>query len=104
MNDIKELLGKRIREIRKSQNLTQDSLAELVGVESPSISNIENGKYYPTNENLQKIADVLKVKPYELYMFEHLKPVDELKEEMLQALDDNEKLTRLMYKFFISVK
>lgn len=104
MNDIKELLGKRIREIRKSQNLTQDALAELVGVESPSISNIENGKYYPTNENLQKIADVLKVKPYELYMFEHLKPIDELKNEMFQALDNNEKLTRIMYKFFISVK
>ena len=104
MNDIKVLLGKRIREIRKSQNLTQDALAEMVGVESPSISNIENGKYYPTNENLQKIAEVLKVKPYELYMFEHLKPVDELKDEMFQALDNNEKLTRLMYKFFISVK
>ena len=104
MNDIKVLLGKRIREIRKSQNLTQDSLAELVGVESPSISNIENGKYYPTNENLQKIADVLKVKPYELYMFEHLRPVNELKDEMFQALDNNEKLIRLMYKFYTTVK
>lgn len=104
MNDIKELLGKRIREIRKSQNLTQENLAELVGVESPSISNIENGKYYPTNENLQKIADVLKVKPYELYMFEHLRPIDELKTEIFQALDDNDRLIRLMYKFYISVK
>ncbi|HSA05753.1 MAG TPA: helix-turn-helix transcriptional regulator [Candidatus Gastranaerophilales bacterium] len=104
MKDIKVLLGKRIREIRKSQNLTQEALAELIGVESPSISNIENGKYYPTNENLQKIAEVLKVKPYELYMFEHLRPADELKDEMFQALDNNEKLTRLMYKFFVTIK
>jgi len=104
MNDIKKLLGKRIRAIRKSQKLTQDNLAELIDVESPSISNIENGKYYPTNENLQKIADALKVKPYELYMFEHLRPLDELKNEMIQALDNNEKLIRLMYKFYISVK
>ena len=104
MKDIKVLLGKRIREIRKSQNLTQEALAELIGVESPSISNIENGKYYPTNENLQKIAEVLKVKPYELYMFEHLRPIDELKNEMLLAFDNNEKLIRLMYKFYTTVK
>lgn len=37
-------------------------------------------------------------------MFEHLKPANELKDEMFQALDNNEKLTRLIYKFSTSVK
>ena len=68
------------------------------------MSNIENGKYYPTAENLRKIADALEVKPYELYMFEHIRSLTELKEEMFKGLENNEKLTRLMYKFYTSVK
>ena len=103
-NDIKKLLGRRIKEIRKSKNMTQDNLAELIGVETPSISNIENGRYYPANENLQKIAEALNVKPFELYMFEHLRPVSELKEEMFKGLENNDELVRLMYKFYTSIK
>lgn len=102
--NIKKLLGKRIQEIRKSKHLTQESLSELVNIEIPNISNIENGKNYPSNENLQKIAQALNVRPFELYMFDSHRDVNELKQEMFTALDNNEKLTRLMYKFYLSVK
>ena len=37
MSDFKKLLGKRIKEIRKSKNLTQEKLAELINIEVPSI-------------------------------------------------------------------
>lgn len=47
MGNIKSLLGKRIKEIRKKRGLTQEKLAELAGIETPSLSNIENGKNYP---------------------------------------------------------
>ena len=50
--DIKKLLGKKIKEIRKNKNFTQEKMAELIGIETASLSNIENGKYYPTAENL----------------------------------------------------
>jgi transcriptional regulator with XRE-family HTH domain len=52
--DIKKLLGKRIQEIRKSKKLTQEQVAEIIEMEPASLSNIENGKYYPTAENLEK--------------------------------------------------
>ena len=64
--DIKVLLGKRIQEIRKSKKITQDYLAEKVGIETVSLSNIERGKFYPTAENLNKIITVLEIKPDEL--------------------------------------
>jgi DNA-binding XRE family transcriptional regulator len=37
-------IGKRIRKARKKQNLTQEQLAEMIGVKSAHISNIESGK------------------------------------------------------------
>ena len=64
--DIKNLLGKRIQEIRRSKNITQEYLAELIGIETVSLSNIERGKYYPTSENLNKIINILEIEPEDL--------------------------------------
>ena len=41
MSTLKENLGKRIQEIRKSKNLTQEKLAEIIGIDTPNLSNIE---------------------------------------------------------------
>lgn len=46
--DNKKLLGKRIRELRKNRGIKQEQLAEMVGLEPTSISNIENGYNYPS--------------------------------------------------------
>lgn len=102
--NIKKLLGKRIQEIRKSKKMTQEYLSELIGIEPASLSNIENGKYYPTAENLDKILSVLNVKPGELFEFEHHASQDELLDEMYTAMKSNKELTVLMYKFYNSVK
>lgn len=67
MSDFKKLLGKRIKEIRKSKNLTQEKLAELINIEVPSMSYIETGKFAPSVETLQKLSEVLQVKPWEFY-------------------------------------
>ena len=102
--DIKKLLGKRIKEVRKSKGLTQEQVAEIIGMEPASLSNIENGRYYPTSDNLEKIINVLGVKPSELYSFEHLAPEPELISEMNEAMQNDFNLTQLMYKFFQAVK
>ena len=104
MLNIKGLLGKKIKELRKEQGLTQERLAELSCIEIPSLSNIENGKNYPNQETLAKISSALNVKPYELYIFEHFAPPNELIEEMTGAMKQNENLTRKMYQFFMCVK
>ena len=43
--NIKKLLGKKIQKIRKTRGITQEKLAELVELDTSSISHIENGKY-----------------------------------------------------------
>lgn len=44
-------------EARKSQNLTQKQLAELVGIDQSDISKLENGLRNPTIQLLKRIAD-----------------------------------------------
>ncbi len=102
--DIKKLLGKRLKEIRKRRKITQEQVAEFVGIETPSISNIENGKYFPTAENLDKILKILNVRPSDIFTFESLANKDELIKEMLTSMEKDEGLTKMMYKFYMAVK
>lgn len=104
MGNIKYQLGKRIKELRQKQKFTQDKLAELAGIEIPSLSNIENGKNYPNHETLEKLANALKVRPFELYLFDYYKRPQDMLNEMINLLENNEELTRQMYKFFLCIK
>ena len=102
--DIKVLLGKKIKEVRKAKNITQEKLSEAIGMEPASLSNIENGKFYPTADNLEKILKTLELKPSELFDFEYLQCSDELLNEMVEELSKNDKLLKVMYCVFNSLK
>ena len=104
MGNIKELLGKRIKELRKRRGLTQEKLSELAGIETPSLSNIENGKNYPNCETLDKISSALNVRPFELYLFEYYIPKEELIAEMVHSMENDEKLAQKMYQYFLCIK
>ena len=71
--------GKRLKEIRKRKGLSQQQLAELVGMESTNnISKLESGEQLPKKENLEKICKVLNVDVKELFDFGHLKNRSEI--------------------------
>ena len=102
MQELKKSLGRQIQKIRKRQKLTQEKLAELIGIEVPSMSNIETGKYAPSIETLQKLSEVVDAKPWEFYYFDEISP-DEMKQELIKALDENQKLLKIIYKFYKSI-
>lgn len=52
-------IGRRIRGARKRLNLTQEALAEKVGLSVPHMSNIENGKTKVSLPSLVQIANAL---------------------------------------------
>ena len=104
MKNIKQRLGQRIKELRKRRKLTQERLAELAGIEIPSLSNIENGKNYPSYETLDKISKAFEIRPFELYLFEDCQSKEELLREMVSAMQNDEQLTRKMYQYFMCVK
>ncbi len=104
MSKIKEFLGKRIKEIRLSKNLTQEQLSELTNIGASSISKIESGIYHPTDDNLEKIAYALKIEPYKLYMYNHFKSIKDLKREINLMLDNaNDNEIRLIYKILCGI-
>ena len=103
MDDIKKLLGKRIKELRKEKSLSQEALAEQIGIEPNNLSRIENGKNYPSAETISKIAKALNLEIHKLYCFNHHKEYTEIQKELIKALDD-ENFGRQLYKFYALIK
>lgn len=58
---IRTEIGARIKELRLSQGLTQQQLADLSGLSKPNISNIEAGKYSVGIDVLYRVCEALKV-------------------------------------------
>ena len=60
-------LGLRIRELRRSQGLTQEELSEKLGMLAPNYARIEQGRMNTTVETLVRIAKVLRVDIVDLF-------------------------------------
>lgn len=52
-------LGKRIKELRKANGLTQVQLAHTIGKDQQSIQMLEKGKFNPTYFYLKEVAEGL---------------------------------------------
>lgn len=95
----KSLLGKRIKEIRKSKGFTQELLAESAGIDSKHLSRIECGVNFPSLDLLNKIAVILGIDASLLFETSHLESRENLIlliNEMLKNSD--EKSIRIFYK------
>jgi len=70
MNQLKNNFGKRLQVLRLEADMTQEELADGIGVTVESISNIERGVFGPKFNNLEKIAVVLNIEVKELFDFD----------------------------------
>lgn len=68
--NIKQAFGKKIKEKRLQQNLTQEQLAERVGISPKSLSQIELGNNFISAENLEQVCNALNIQPKSLFDFE----------------------------------
>lgn len=59
-------IGKKVKKRRTSLGLTQEELAEKVGISRAYMGFVEQGRNVPTLETLEKIAKALKIKMAEL--------------------------------------
>lgn len=60
----------RIREYRAKHNLTQEKLAEMVGVRRETIIFLEQGKYNPSLKLAYNVARALKATIDEIFIFD----------------------------------
>ena len=56
---VRENLINQYIKCRKEKNMTQEDVAEVLGVKRPNITRFENGTYNPTVDMLVKIAEGL---------------------------------------------
>lgn len=103
MSDLKKALGKKIKQIRKEKQLTQERLAELINIEVPSLSNIETGKFAPSIETLQKLSEVLMVEPWEFYYFNEMTD-EKMRDVIYTKIESNPALIKTVYNFIISLE
>lgn len=62
-----KILSNTIKVQRAKKDLTQEQLAELVGVTRKTINTVEKGKYVPSTYLTLKLAKVLEVTVEELF-------------------------------------
>ena len=57
MYNVNMNIGKKLKELRIQQNLTQEMLSDLLGISRVNYTRYENDKVRPDYETLIKIAD-----------------------------------------------
>jgi len=62
-----KLLTNTLKVQRAKKDLTQEQLAQMVGVTRKTINTVENGKYVPSTYLALKLAGVLEVPVEELF-------------------------------------
>ena len=99
MKTTKESLGARIKELRKISKLSQEELAEQIGVEPQHMSRIESGRSYPSIDRLEKISNSLKVPLKDFFEFMHLEGATERLESIdVLAKDLSEDRQKFVYR------
>ena len=98
MEEFKQKFGKRLKELRRSLNMTQEQFAEKIGMDTQNFCKMENGNHFPQPKNLVKIAKTLNVEMKELFDFNHIN--DKLLDEIILYLK-NAKSNEIVfiYKF-----
>jgi len=71
MTELRRILGANMKAYRSELRYSQAKLAELIDTATNYIAQIENGKRFPTDTMLEKIAKALHKKAYELFIIEH---------------------------------
>ncbi len=100
MNSTIKLFGKRIKELRKSNNYKQEQLAEILGVDYQTISRIETGYYFTSYDNLEKLAKAFNVEIKDLFDFKHLQELKILKENLQTNIENlSEQKIQKLVKF-----
>ena len=84
---IKNLLGKKVKRLRKMRGYTQEKFAEMIDITPRNLNRIESGENFVTAETLDKILTTLNVPADILFSYEHLKDEKEILAEIYSYID-----------------
>lgn len=93
MAELRRTFIQNLKYYRKLKGLRQLDLALEIGKSTNYINSIENGKYFPSPETIEKIAEILEIEPIRLFIQENPDSNEKIKEEKTD-LKAMEKLLR----------
>lgn len=103
-----ELISKCIAKRRLATNLTQDQVAEKLGIGYEAVSRIERGKSIPTVIRLVELAEIFGCGIHELLTESSNRPDDQAEQikKMLIELNskDREMIMETLHKLYIRLK
>ncbi len=93
----KQGFAKNLKRLRKLRKLTQEQLAEQVGVDFRYISYLENAKSFPSCDLIEKLVKALGVEYVDLFTIGSEDSRNELEKKILNIISvmDDEKLKKL---------
>ena len=92
-------IGQNIRQIREDTGLTQEKLAEIVGVDFRYISFLENAKGFPSCELIEKLSNALQINVSDFFKYGESLSREELENRIIDSVKllDNKNL-KLLYE------
>jgi transcriptional regulator with XRE-family HTH domain len=77
-----------IRTLRKRKGLSQEALAQQIGIDAKSLSRLEHGAHYPSIETLEKMALALDVQLKDFFDFNGKPSIEEMRNKVLDAVQE----------------
>lgn len=102
--ELKKFLGARVKELRIKKGLTQEQLAELIGVGERNLSKLECGEIFIKAPTISKLISALNIDIKELFDFSLKKSKSEIKNILKQAIDKDLVDVELLYRIYRSIK
>lgn len=84
---VKNLLGEKVKRLRKMKGYTQEKFAEMINITPRNLNRIESGENFVTSETLDKIISTLNVPADVLFSYEHLKDEKEMVADIHDFID-----------------
>lgn len=92
-------IGRRLREVRESNNYTQEEFAETLGVSIVHYRKLEGGKYRLQNENIVRLYHTYRIDPTFLLTGEKQEAFDIEKSFVNCTMEQREELIGRMFTY-----
>ena len=102
-NDTK-FMGRVLRKARENKSITQEELAEKIGVSVRTIGDIENGHRNPTFDTLYQLIQILDIPADLIFRSDDMPNTPEQEQFMCKFLNSTEQVQRITMANFRTVR
>lgn len=97
-NEIKQIFGCKIKELREQKKLSQEELSVELGITQRQVSMIERGLSFPKLSTLNKLSKIFNSTIYDLFDYDYIQPEETLKVKLKNIIDNSTyEKTKILY-------